>query len=238
MGLRQTDLKDMVYDIIGIDEYSSKMGKNENVITISFNVKTVDPAEDLCDFLEKGHDFILDADVSPGETEHGDYVVFVEIPREHGAHENIMSILSDVQELSDIELFKFRYYKKFRSVDATLENVQKFVPDDPDHYGIVMSAAHNEDYSDFFKNSYAESVKMRGNQLTIYRKLSDNIVFEFIDYVDSTRINEVITEKFDIMESYPEMLYLTKAIGEYNIMKYGDKLVFQSGGNSLILKRI
>jgi hypothetical protein len=40
------------------------------------------------------------------------------------------------------------------------------------------------------------------------------------------------------MESYAEMLYLTKYLGDYNISKYGDKLVFENKDKALVLKRI
>lgn len=238
MGLKQNDLRDMVYDIVGIDEYSSKMGENEKIITISFEVKTADPAEDLSNFLEKGYDYILDSDVSPGETAAGDYIVFVEIKRDRESPDHIMEILEDVKKLCGVEQFKFRYYKRFRSIPATLENIEQFVPTDPDNYGIVMDRLHDDNYSSFFDKSFAESVSMRGDHLIITKRFGNPMVFEVIDFGSADVIAPMITESFDIMESYPEILYLTKSIGEYHISKYGDRLVFENRGNLLVTRRI
>lgn len=238
MGLRNGDLKYMVYDIVGIDEYSSKMGENQNIVTISFQVKTSEPAEDLCNFLENGYDYILDADVSPGETEDGDYLVFVELKREKGVHENILQILKDVGKLCSIDKFKFRYYKQFRSNEVSIETIEELVPDDPDNYGIVQDRTKNDDYSSFFSNSFAESVHMRGNNLIVKRKFADDLIFEFIDFGDSETVAPTLTESYDILNSYPEILFLTKKIGDYNISKYGDKLVFEKKTDLLVLRRI
>ena len=41
-----------------------------------------------------------------------------------------------------------------------------------------------------------------------------------------------------MLNAYPEILFLTKYIGDYNISKYGDKLVFENEDKALVLKRI
>ena len=46
-----------------------------------------------------------------------------------------------------------------------------------------------------------------------------------------------LNEVFNV-NAYPEMLFLTKYIGDYNISKYGDKLVFENEDKALVLKRI
>ena len=63
MSLRPNDLKYMLTDIFEIDSYSSKMGEDADIVTLSFAVKDRQPAEDLVRFLENGYQFILDADV-------------------------------------------------------------------------------------------------------------------------------------------------------------------------------
>ena len=62
MGLQKADLKDMVDHIFEIDSFKSKMGEDNNIVTISFSTKTNETAKDLVEFLEKGYSFILDAD--------------------------------------------------------------------------------------------------------------------------------------------------------------------------------
>ena len=80
-GLRATDLKEMVHDIFEVDSFRSKMGEDQDVCVVSFKVKDRSPAKDLMEFIEKGYEFVLDADVSSGEDNNGEYSVFVEISR-------------------------------------------------------------------------------------------------------------------------------------------------------------
>ena len=79
MGLRAADLKNMVYDIFEIDSFKSKMGDDRDIVTLAFSVKEKEAAKDLENFLEKGYDFILDADATAGEQSDGTYKVFVEM---------------------------------------------------------------------------------------------------------------------------------------------------------------
>ena len=139
MSLRPNDLKYMLTDIFEIDSYSSKMGEDADIVTLSFAVKDRQPAEDLVRFLENGYQFILDADVSPGELDDSTYKVFVEIDRNQDIDNNIFEILDGVKKLSGIDDWKYRYYKNFKSKAATLENLQNDVPKSVDDYNINRS---------------------------------------------------------------------------------------------------
>ena len=238
MGLRQNDLKDLVYHIFEIDSYASKMGDDKNIITLSFTVKANAAADDLVRFLEGGYSFILDSDVTAGEQNDGNYRVFVEIERDKSANENIMEIVDGIKKLSDVEDFKFRYYKGFRSHDVTIENLDREVPLDPDNYGITVSESNLNNYKNFFSNSYVEEIVMEDNVLTITKAYADKLMFEFVDFGETTKTVNRITESLDIMNSYPEIIFLTKYLGDYNICKYGDKLVFENSKNTLVLKRV
>jgi hypothetical protein len=238
MGLRQGDLKDLVYHIFEIDAYASKMGDDKNIITLSFTVKDKPPADDLVKFLEGGYSFILDSDVTAGEQSDGNYRVFVEIERDKSANKNIMEIVDGITKLVEVEDFKFRYYKGFRSHDVTIENLDREVPLDPDNYGITVSESNLNNYKNFFSNSYVEDIVMEDNVLTITKAYADKLMFEFVDFGETTKTVNRITESLDIMNSYPEIIFLTKYLGDYNICKYGDKLVFENSKNTLVLKRV
>ena len=81
MGLVKDDLKYLVDSIIEIDSYKSKMGEDQDIVTLAFSVTGQEPAKDLENFVEKGYPFVLDADVSSGEQSDGTYKVFVELER-------------------------------------------------------------------------------------------------------------------------------------------------------------
>lgn len=238
MGLRENDLENMIDEIFEIDSYSSKMGDDKNIVTLSFSLKEKAAATDLANFLEKGYGFILDADVTAGEQTDGTYKVFVELERNKDVPEQINEILDGVQKLSGKDKFRFRYYKGFRSHDAILDHLKELVPTDPDQYGIKMTENNLNNYKEFFNRSFLDSIEMAENILTIKKKYADPLHFEFIDFNNTSNVIKDIKETFDIMNSYPEIMFLTKYIGDYNITKYGDKLVFENRDKALVLKRI
>jgi hypothetical protein len=79
---------------------------------------------------------------------------------------------------------------------------------------------------------------MEDNVLTITKAYADKLMFEFVDFGETLKTVKRINESLDIMESYPEILFLTKYLGDYNICKYGDKLVFENSERVLVLKRL
>jgi hypothetical protein len=238
MGLQHNDLKDMMDNVFEIDSFASKMGDDKDIVTLSFSLKEKAPADDLMSFLERGYGFILDADVTPGEQSDGTYKVFVELAREKDVHGHILEIVDGVKNLTGIDDLKFRYYKNFRSKDVSEESLQELVPNDPNNYGLKVNESNLDNYKNFFNRSFVDSIDLRENNLTVRKKYADPLKFEFIDFGEVNNIKDNIDGKFDIMESYPEILFLTKYLGEYNISKYGDKLVFENEGQALVVKRI
>ena len=238
MSLREGDLRDMIDNVFEIDSFSSKMGADKDIVTLSFSLKEKAPADDLMNFLERGYGFILDADVTAGEQSDGTYKVFVELARDKEVHDNILEIVDGVKNLSEIDDFKFRYYKNWRSKDLSQEALAEIVPNDPDNYGIKVEESRLDNYKQFFSNSFLDQVDLRENTLYIKKKYADPLAFKFIDFGDTLKIVESIDGKFDIMNSYPEILFLTKYLGDYNISKYGDKFVFENGSKAVVLKRI
>jgi hypothetical protein len=214
------------------------MGDDKNIVTLSFSLTGKEAATDLSNFLERGYSFILDSDVTEGEQSDGSYKVFVELERNRDVTENIYEILDGVKKLSGKDDFKFRYYKSFRSHDATQDNLSEKVPTDPEKYGITMQENALNNYKEFFSNSYVDSIQMNENTITIHKKFADSVNFEFVHFGDTLSTIKQINEAFDILNSYPEILFLTKYLGDYNISKYGDKLVFENKDKALVLKRI
>jgi len=238
MSLREGDLRNLISEVFEVDGFQSKMGDDKNIITVSFNVEGRDPANDLANFLEKGYDFVLDADVTSGEQSNGKYKVFVELERDRSGPDNIMEMLDGISKLGDIDKFKFRYYKNFHSKDATLEELTNVVPSDPDGYVVLANESNLNNFKNFFNKSFVDEIDMINETVYIKKKYADPLAFEFVDFGDTLKTVDKIDGVFDLMESYPEILFLTKYIGDYNISKYGDKLVFENEDKALVLKRI
>ena len=240
MTLKQHDLRDLVSEVIEIDSDKSKMGSDEDIITITFSTITRESAQDLTNFLERGYTFVLDADTTASEQSDGTYKVFVEIERDKQAGENIMELANGVKNLANVDL-RFRYYKEFRSQELTQSALEEVMPLDPDLYGVDQKGM-NEDlslnnYKDFFSKSFVESITMTSNKLTIKKKWADPIQFKFIDFGPTVETIKSIKESFNAND-FAEIIFLSKYIGDYNITKYGNKLTFDNSGSTLVLERI
>lgn len=97
------DLDGLLKPTIHVDEFSSKMGDDDDIIVISFFVRNDQAAKDLMMWFEKGYDFVLDADKSPGEIRPGRYLVYVEIRRRSTAGGNVEQLLDDLNTLTEFE---------------------------------------------------------------------------------------------------------------------------------------
>ena len=237
MTLRQGDLHDLVYHIMEIDGYKSKMGSDEEIVTLSFSVKTKEAADDLETFLEKGYKFVLDADATSGETSDGTYKVFVEIERTDEVPKQITELANGVSNLSGLDNLKFRYYKNWHSMDVDEKNLAEMIPLDPKNYGMKVTESNLENYKNFFNRSFVESVDMIDDILTIKRPWADPIKFRFIEFGDAVETVNNITESFN-PNAYPELIFLTKYIGDYNITKYGNKITLENKNKVVVLERI
>jgi hypothetical protein len=233
MGLLKSDLGHLVDKIIEIDSYKSKMGEDSDIVTLAFSVHGQEPAKDLENFIEKGYPFVLDADVTSGEQSDGTYKVFVEIERNKDIPSNILEIADGVSKLADLEKMKFRYYKNFKSRDLDEENLSASIPVDKEGYEIAINETQYENYKNFFTKSYAESIDMLGETLIIKNTYAQPLRFHVTDFGKDTQLDETIN-----MKDMGEVIFLSKALGDYNITKFGDTIVLTNEGYSLHLKRI
>jgi hypothetical protein len=135
-GLEKGDLARLVHDELHIDEYKSKMGNDEDMIVVSFKVGGKDPAIDLVNFIEKGYDWVIDADTSAGEMEDGDYIVFVEMERNPKVPGRIMVMLDDLSGLTENETssYRVRYHKDNTDHECNEETLRSLIPTTPQDY--------------------------------------------------------------------------------------------------------
>ena len=149
-NLEQGDLKRLVHNELHIDEYKSKMGTDEDVCVISFKVAGKEPGADLVSFIEKGYDFVLDADVSSGEKEGGDYLVFVELQRSEELPTQIIAIMNDLMNLTEqkIEDWRVRYYKSTNDNELTPDVLADIIPLTPEAYDAKYGKDDEEEIID------------------------------------------------------------------------------------------
>jgi hypothetical protein len=103
-GLDYLDMEDQIEPKVSVDEYSAKMGKDSDIVTLAFTVKSEAVGNDLVDWFERGYDWILDASLSEGELSPGKYLVFVEMKRRTKVPERIIELLDDLETLTGMKL--------------------------------------------------------------------------------------------------------------------------------------
>jgi len=237
-SLRASDLRGFIKKIIEIDAFKSKIGDDEDIVTMSFTVDHEDPAKDLENFIEMGYDFVLDADVSPGELDDGTYRVYVELERTRHAPEQIREILDGVEKISGINNFKFRYFKNFKSQDATEENLSAAIPLDKDSYEIATERNKVDNFQEFFSRSYADEIQMLDESISFKRIYGDKITFKIITSGSTKEVFGELDGPFLLeSKSMAEVMFLTKYIGNYNITKVGNAFVFENNGWAVALER-
>jgi hypothetical protein len=238
MSLKANDLRHFVKKVIDIDSFRSKIGDDQDIVTISFTVDHEDPAKDLENFIEMGYDFVLDADVSPGELDDGTYKVYVELERSRHVPEQLIKILSGVGKLSAIDDFRFRYFKSFKSQEATEENLAASIPLDADAYKIATEQSRMNNFEEFFRSSYADEIKLLDESISFKRIYGDTVTFNIISSGPKEEVYQSI--KGPIMlesKDIAEVMFLSKYIGNYNITKVGNMFVFENSNWAVALKR-
>ena len=63
-SIRNLEMSNHVSPEVVIDAFQAKLGRDEDVSVIQFQSDNKDVASDLVQFIESGHDYILDADYS------------------------------------------------------------------------------------------------------------------------------------------------------------------------------
>ena len=239
MSLRAGDLRHFVKKVFEIDSYKSKIGDDENTIVLSFTVDSEDPAKDLENFIEMGYQFVLDADVSPGELDDGTYKVFVEIERGRHAADQIKELIDGVEKLTGQPEMRFRYFKSFKSKDASKENLEATVPMDKDSYKVATERHKLDNFQEFFSNSYADELKLIDESISFKRIYGDTVKFNVVTSGPKTDVYESIQGPLMIeSKDMSEILFLSKYIGNYNITKIGNKFIFENNGWAVALERL
>ena len=124
----------MMKSTIHVDEFAAKMGDDDDIIVISFFVRDLQAAKDLVAWFEKGYDFVLDADRSPGEIKPSRYLVYLEMRRRRSAAGNVQQLLDDLSTLTEYEPNQWRMRYKGRDHDWSEQTFAKMVPLTPDAY--------------------------------------------------------------------------------------------------------
>ena len=143
-SLNYRDLEGIMKPTIHVDEFASKMGDDADIIVLSFFVRDKEAARDLVAWFEKGYDFVLDADRSPGEIKPNRYLVYVEIRRRSSAPDNIDMLLDDLGTLTEFEPAEWEVHYDGKTWPWSVDQFRGTVPLTPDAYKASTESELNE----------------------------------------------------------------------------------------------
>lgn len=135
-GLDFHDMENQVLPKLSVDEYAAKMGKDSDIVTLAFTVKSESVGNDLVDWFERGYDWVLDASVSDGEIEVGKYLVFVEMNRRSTVPSRIIELLTDLKTLTNIKLTEWTIQVEDEEYDADEQILKQVIICNPNKYKI------------------------------------------------------------------------------------------------------
>ena len=143
-GFEYKDLVGILKPTIHVDEFSSKMGDDDDVIVVSFFVRNKSAAQDLANWFEKGYDWVLDADLSPGEITPGRFLVYIEMSRRSSAGKHLALAVEDLASLTEYEPDKWLMVYKDKETPFSSEEFDRQVPLSPKQYRKKFEGDLNE----------------------------------------------------------------------------------------------
>lgn len=133
-ALEYKDMDGMMKPTVHVDEFASKMGDDDDIIVVSFFVRSKEAARDLANWFEKGYDWVLDADVSPGEIKPSRYLVYIEMRRRSTAGQKINEVIEDLGTLTEFVASDWTMHYDDKEYPWSQETFDRVVPLSPKDY--------------------------------------------------------------------------------------------------------
>ena len=133
-ALEYKDMEGMIKPTLHIDEFASKMGDDDDIIVASFFVRSQQAARDLMNWFEKGYDWVMDADVSPGEISPGRYLVYIEMRRRSSAGARLADAVQDLETLTELKPGDWTMHYEDQTVPFSQDTFDRMVPLSPKEY--------------------------------------------------------------------------------------------------------
>jgi hypothetical protein len=237
-GLRTGDLENYVSETFTVDRYKSKMGEDADVLVMSFKVREKYPAIDLMEFIEKGYDFILDADMSAGEEQDGQYQVFVEIERTPKLQEQLAELLGGISQLSRINEWRFKYQKSNKLISFSPETISENIPMTSEKYASKVLEIKETDIRKFFDQGAVDVKLSEDNTLIFSRPYAGDLQAKFLAIGDAKSVEKKFPGALSLDESsQSQVFFLNKFLGNYEINKIGNKFLIRNGKQAVVIEK-
>ena len=188
-GARPNILKDLIYELISIDQYEPKIQKDS--IVVVFEVKeNYDAAYDLSSFIERLPELTLDTEAAQRPNMSGNYEVYAEFERNADFPYILDKILVDIEKLANVQPWKVDVYGKGDVFDYHPEQIKEKVR-------LVPMKELNE----FFEPSFVTaSIINEGYNLSSSTLRTSRIVDRKCYFVPHETVSAMI-QKYGIMEA-------------------------------------
>jgi hypothetical protein len=224
-------MQNYISEVIAVDSFAAKLGKDEDVCVLKFQSNNKTVAEDLVNFIETGCDFILDADMSPAKNDQGLYNIFVEIERNDDLPKKIIEVIRDVEQVSGMLPWQFKFYKNENLYALNDENINTIVPTSPSQYKLLTDDKIEEDIKAFFESASVVTKRIKGKKLILKKAFTSH---EMI--IESFNKDVKGTYKID-RESSEQASYLNHWLGGgYSVVKVDDLFKITKGTNSIVAR--
>lgn len=135
-GLDFHAMESQVLPLVTVDEYAAKMGKDSDIVTLSFIVKSEAAGNDLVDWFERGYDWVLDASLSEGEVEPNRWLVFVEMNRRSTVPNRIIELIKDLKTLTNLKVSEWTIQVEDEDYEPDEQIIRQVIICNPNEYKI------------------------------------------------------------------------------------------------------
>lgn len=238
-GLRRADLKNSVDNLFTVDQFQSKMGDDKDTIVLRFRAADKEPAQDLMEFVERGFNFVLDADVSSGEEKDGKYSIFVELERTKHAPAQMKELINGISQLCDCTDWRFRWYKDIKGYDFSEETFKDCVPLTPEEYTRSVEGQDAEEIAEFFDQGAINSIEVDGEKnITFTKSFAGPLTAKVIAIGEYNTLKNALKGALQLDESSRgQVIFLNKFLGNYDINKIENHFLIRNGERAIILSK-
>lgn len=219
-ALRPLVLKDLIYPIISVDEYTPKIDES-NIVVLFQVLDNFDAAYDLSSFIERSPVDVVDTEASETPNIDGRYHVFVEFERNGEFPYKLINLMKSIENICPNPDWKLQMYGVNDPIDLDIDQITNDIE--------LVSEEELKEFFDFAAVNVEiinESIKIKSvygtelhyskgsgivNETYVKELLSDDMT------LDGTRLSAVLGENYDVLRSGNE--YIVGINGKYVVLR-------------------
>jgi hypothetical protein len=219
-ALRPLVLKDLVYPIISVDEYTPKID-DSNIVVLFQVLDNFDAAYDLSSFIERSPVDVIDTEAAETPNVDGHYQVFVEFERNGEFPAKLIELMKSIENICPNPDWKLQMYGINDPIDLDVDQITKDIE--------LVSEKELKEFFDFAAVNVEivnESIKIKsvyGTELHYSKSsgvVNENYVKSLLSEdmnLDGTRLSAVLGDSYDVLRSGNE--YIVGINGKYVVLR-------------------